>query len=342
MARSDWGIGLVGLGATARRHLAGYRQQGLKVVGGAEIDYDRRREVQQEFDLPIIEADYRDLIRRPEVRIIDLTVPPIPDIRREVILFAARHRTALFVQKPLLPTLSEARELVEIAEDYDVPLMVNHSALFAPGFLAMAPYLEDPQYLGPIYYCQIEDRQWMDVSDHPWYGKGERWVMVNAAQHYLALARHWFGEAESIYALIDRDPSQKGVHGDTLGVATLRFYSGVQCVILVNWCHRGPRPNSPPREEVIIQGHRGCIVANHERVTVTTEAVVPGRFEPVVVGQWKPDSYGLAMVHFIDALEQGRPFWGEGRDHLKTLALAEAAYLSAEERRVVQLAELEG
>jgi predicted dehydrogenase len=297
--------------------------------------------MQQEFDLPVVEADYHDLIRRPEVRIIDFTAPPLPDVRREVILFAARHHTALFVQKPLLPHLDEARQLVEIAEDYDVPLMVNHSILFAPGYLAVEPYLHDPQYLGPIYYCQIEDRQWMDVSDHPWHGKGERWVTVNVAQHYLALARHWFGDAESVYAMIDRDPSQRGVHGDTLSVVNVRFHSGVQCVILVNWCHRGPRPSARPREEVVIQGHHGCIIGNHEGVVITTDAVVPGRLEPVLTGQWKPDAHGLAMVHFIDALEGGQPFWCEGRDNLKTLALAEAAYLSAEEQRVVQLAELE-
>ena len=66
-----------------------------------------------------------------------------------------------------------------------------------------------------------------------------------------------------------------------------------------------------------------------------------GWVEPILTGQWKPDSYGLAMAHFIDALETDQPFWCEGRDNLKTLALGEAAYLSAEEQRVVYLAELE-
>jgi predicted dehydrogenase len=46
------------------------------------------------------------------------------------------------------------------------------------------------------------------------------------------------------------------------------------------------------------------------------------------------------MVHFIDALESGRPFLCEARDNLKTIAIIEAAYRSAEEGRAVDIAEV--
>ena len=38
MATEQWGIGIVGLGGIANTHLTAYRNLGLKVVGGADID----------------------------------------------------------------------------------------------------------------------------------------------------------------------------------------------------------------------------------------------------------------------------------------------------------------
>jgi predicted dehydrogenase len=234
MARSDWGIGIVGLGGIANTHIQAYRNAGLKIVGGADVDEQRAKAMKERWQLPFVTTDWRELIDHPEVRIVDVTAPHKFEIRMPIVEYAAQKGKALFVQKPLLPYLDQARKLVEVAEQYGVPLMVNQNSVFVPAFLAMERYLRDGT-IGTPYYCQIENRAWVDVSGHPWFGKDERWVTSDMAVHHFALVHHWFGEWESVYAIMGRDPSQTGVKGDNFGVVLIRFKNSVQACIINNW-----------------------------------------------------------------------------------------------------------
>src|SRR5215212_893439 len=221
MPHADWGIGIVGLGGIAQQHLTAYQARGLTVVGGAEPDNGRRLSTGKRFGIWTC-ADYRELIDRPEVRIVDVATPPWLETREPIIRYAAKQGKALFVQKPLMTNLSDARRLVEIAQAASAPMMVNQNSLFVPALRALEPYLRDPQYLGRLYYCQIENRSWVDTSSHPWFGKAERFITSDMAIHYFALVRHWFGDVHSVHAMLGRDPSQSGMRGDNLSVVSLR------------------------------------------------------------------------------------------------------------------------
>jgi D-apiose dehydrogenase len=339
MARADWGIGIVGLGGIAQHHLTAYQAQGLPVVGGAEPDEERRRRTGEQFDIPTC-ADYRELLDRPEVRVVDLATPPWREAREPILQYAAERGKALLVQKPLMPNLADARRLVEIAETAGAPLMVNQNSLFVPAFVALEPYLRDPRWLGQPYYVQIENRGWMDTSEHPWFGKAERFITSDMAIHHFALLRHWFGDVRSVHAMLGRDASQQGMRGDNLSVVALRFESGLQGLVLNNWTYRGDRKRPHSREEIVIQGDRGCISGDTSEFKVISLDTTPQAVVPLFSGAWFPDAFGHSMAHFIDALDAGRPFLCSGRDNLKTIAIGEAAYRSAAEGRVVEIAEL--
>jgi predicted dehydrogenase len=340
MARSDWGIGVVGLGSIAQQHLTAYHAQGLRVVGGAEPDEVRRSQTGERFGIRTC-ADFRELIDRPEVRVVDVATPHRMEVREPIVRYAAERGKALFVQKPLMPNLADARRLVEIAEAAGAPLMVHQNSLFVPAFLALEPYLRDPQYLGRPYYCQIENRSWVDMTSHPWFGKAERFITSDMAVHHFALVRHWFGEVISVYAMLGRDASQNGMRGENLSVVNLRFESGVQGLIINNWTYRGDRRRHHPQEEIVIQGDRGCVSGDTSEIRITSLDPAPRTILPQFTGTWFPDAFGHSMAHFVDALDQGQPFLCAGRENLRTIAVIEAAYRSVEEGRVVGVAEIE-
>ena len=344
MARSEWGIGVVGLGGIAHQHLESYRRRGLTVAGGMDVDASRAEEARQKFDLPFVTTDAEELIARPKVRVVDMTVPHFMEVRRPLVEAAARHGKPIFLQKPLMPTLRDAKTLVEIAEAGGSPLMVNQNSIFSPQTLALAPFLRRPDgdpsgshWIGEPYYVQIENRAWADLSAHPWFGKSERWVHSDMAIHHFALVRHWFGDARSVTSLLTKDRSQAGVTGETGSTTMIRFESGVSGLVINNWSYRGPRSRPHPNEEIVIQGNRGTITADAHEVVVVgvdVERRVP------VEGTWFPDAFGSAMAHFIDALDAGTPFLCSGRDNLKAVALIEAGYRSAAEGREVAVAEV--
>lgn len=339
MAREEWGIGIVGLGGIAQQHLTAYQARGFRVIGGAEPDEGRRRRTGERFGIATY-AEFQELIDRPEVRIVDLATPPWMEAREPIIRYAAERGKALFVQKPLMRNLADARQLVEIAEAHEAPLMVNQNSLFVPAFMALEPYLRDPQYLGRPYYFQIENRSWVDFGGHPWFAKEERFITSDMAIHHFALVRHWFGEVQSVYAMLGRDASQSGMRGENLSVVSLRFESGVQGLILNNWACRGNRRRQHPQEEIVVQGDRGCISGDTGELKVITMDPTPRTIVPHYSGTWFPDAFGHSMAHFIEALDTGRPFLCDGRDNLKTLAIIEATYRSAAEGRAVPVSEV--
>ncbi|MGQ9461458.1 MAG: Gfo/Idh/MocA family protein [Candidatus Fervidibacter sp.] len=338
MARSDWGIGIIGLGGIANTHIQAYKNAGLKIIGGADIDVERTKTMKERWGLTFVTTDWRELIDNPEVRIIDITAPHKFEIRLPIVEYAAKRGKAIFVQKPLLSYLDQAKKLVEVAEQCGVPLMVNQNSVFVPAFLAMERYLRDGT-IGKPYYCQIENRNWFDLSAHPWYGKDKRWVTSDMAVHHFALVHHWFGEWESVYATMGRDPSQTGIKGDNWGVVLIKFKSGVQACIINNWSYRGNKLRPHPREEIVIQGDKGCITGDSEEICIVT-VDPPAKIYPQFQGRWSPDAFANAICHFIDALETGKPFWCSGRDNLNVVAIIEAAYISVEERREVRRDEL--
>ena len=57
---------------------------------------------------------------------------------------------------------------------------------------------------------------------------------------------------------------------------------------------------------------------------------------------WLPDAFLGPMSDLMDAIATGRPPATAGRQMLPTLAIGEAAYLSAEARRSVRLSEITG
>jgi len=340
MAREDWGIGVVGLGGIAQHHLTAYRQKGLRVVAGAEPDRQRRDETRERFGIPQVFADVSELAALPEVRVIDITVPHLPEVRLPVVEEALKHKKALFIQKPLMPKIGDAARIVRLAEQAGVPLMVNQNSLFASGFLAAYDILRaDPCPLGRLYYCQIDNRNWFDLSGHPWFAKHQRWVTSDMGVHHLALVHHWFGRAETVYAAMARDASQARTVGENVSALTIGFESGVQAIVINNWAYRGSARRAHPYEEVVVQGDDGCLTATSTKLELAPRT--GDKTQREFAEPWFPNAFGEAMAHYIDHLESGEPWWCDGRDNLHVIAIIEAAYKSATEGVSVRVKDME-
>jgi predicted dehydrogenase len=94
------------------------------------------------------------------------------------------------------------------------------------------------------------------------------------------------------------------------------------------------------RTETLIQGEEGLLVLDYHGAALYRQEA--GR-EPVerwtnpFGGANKPESVFIGLDHLLRAMETGEEPPNSGRDNLRTVALLEAAYRSAAERRVVDL-----
>jgi glutamyl-tRNA reductase len=71
------GIGCIGAGfIMADCQLVAYRQAGFNPVAIAARRPDQAEEVARRHQIPLVFTDYREMLKRPEVQVVDIAVPP--------------------------------------------------------------------------------------------------------------------------------------------------------------------------------------------------------------------------------------------------------------------------
>src|SRR5690606_26939844 len=88
------------------------------------------REAASQFGWQSWETDWRELVKRDDIDLIDINAPS--DAHKEIAIEAAAHGKHLLCEKPLALTLSDAREMLQAAEEAGVKHMISFNYRFVP------------------------------------------------------------------------------------------------------------------------------------------------------------------------------------------------------------------
>jgi predicted dehydrogenase len=352
--KSDYGIGVVGAGFIVRDcHLLAYQNAGFRRVAiasrtcAAAEEAARLRGVERVYDT------WEELVRDPEVEILDLGVPP--DAQPEILLRIAAdpppQLRGILAQKPLAMDYPQAVELVRACRDAGLKLAVNQNMRYDQSIRALKTVLERG-YLGEPVLATIEMRaipHWM-----PWQERLGWLTLRIMSIHHLDAFRFLFGDPERIYCSVRRDPRTRFPHEDGICLYVLEYASGLRCSAWDDvWA--GPAREGAAGDLYIkwrVEGTEGMADGTigwpsyPERSPSTLRFSTvrePGRwFEPRWAEVWFPDAFEGPMAQLMEALYHDREPEVSGDDNLRTMALVDAAYRSVEERRAVAVAEITG
>jgi predicted dehydrogenase len=165
--------------------------------------------------------------------------------------------------------------------------------------------------------------------------------------HHLDTFRHWFGDPEGVYCSVRTDPRTPFPHSDGICTYILEYSGGLRCVgIDDTWT--GPAREGCPADIRIqwrIEGTHGLAIGDigwcKDPYTTPSTIRYAARgmqsfATPTWTESWFPDAFIGTMAQLLIALETGREPAISGRDNLKTMALVEAAYLSAASFRSIE------
>jgi predicted dehydrogenase len=136
-------IGLIGVGK-----LGGYHSKALsllpdvELVGVYDLDPDRTKEVAVNADCKAFESEDALLDAVDAVGIIVPTTFHLETARR-----ALERGKPVFVEKPISSTVSEAEELVTLAQKLNLPLQVGHIERFNPAIRALNGHSIRPMFV---------------------------------------------------------------------------------------------------------------------------------------------------------------------------------------------------
>jgi len=321
-------IGIIGTGGIARVHANGYKAvlgDLGQVVAGCDPDRARLDDFCDRNDLSLRFSTTDELIRSGEIDTIALLTPPA--VRHEVIGPAAERGIHMLIEKPFGECLGDAISFVDAAEDGGVQLAVNQELRFMPA----AQRAFDIASSGGIGDVRLvaHDHFQNRTSVGGWRASEKRLEISIFSIHLLDKIR-WVAGKPPVAVTCPTRAWNSEVGGETFSALTVQFEDGVMGTMVSNW--HSPRV---PECRLRVDGVEGSIVAT-KRALVDGDATLrveraDGAAETYTyrLGDALAYTMGRSMRALLEAVDAGVEAPHSGLDNLQTMAIVDAAYLSA-------------
>jgi len=371
-------IGLIGSGYMGKAHALAYRavpgifslsaQPTLELL--ADIDAASAERAGAAYGFARTTGAWRDLVNDARVDLVDITTPNV--LHKEMAFAAIEAGKPVYCEKPLAPTATDAKAMVDRAEAAGVKTMVGFNYLKNP-ITVLAKEIVESGELGDVHAFRgthFEDYM-LDPDSlvsawrlDPRSGDG---VVVDLASHVVSLARYLVGDIDAVCA--DRDTvvtERRAAAGEsatqTVEVADqvralVSFTGGAKGTIEASWIATGRKMGIVCE----ITGAKGALRFDFERLNelhLYTTGQTRGRegFKTILTGPDHKDyaNFCLAPGHQLgfndikvievrDLIEglvasDARP-WPDFREAWQVQRVIDAISASGRERRWVPIAE---
>lgn len=141
------------------------------------------RQAAQDFGWEEISTDWREVVRRPDIDVIDIATPP--NTHAEIAIAAAEAGKHIFCEKPFTVTVDEAQRTLDAVRRAGIKHMLGFNYRRVPA-LALAQQLIQSGRLGQIYHFRAAYLQdWIMDPQFPRIWKLNRAIAGSGPHHEL-------------------------------------------------------------------------------------------------------------------------------------------------------------
>lgn len=242
-------IGMIGYNFMGKAHSHAYRDVPFYFDLGVEPvmqtivgrNADRVRQAASQLGWRSYETDWRRLIEREDIDVIDIGTPN--DTHMEIAIAALQVGKHVLCEKPLALNASDAQKMWETAKQSNSIHMVSHNYRFTPA-VQLAKQLIDEGALGDIYHIRAQYLQdWLASPEAPMSWRLRKETSGSGAHgdimsHCIDLARFLVGEFSEVCGMMETFiPERKTESGemervtvDDASAFLARFEGGVMGV----------------------------------------------------------------------------------------------------------------
>jgi len=328
-------VAVAGAGYFARYHYEAWariEEAGLAAL--AEPDPARAQAMARDFAVPRAFESLEALLAEVELDLIDIATPP--ETHHVLVAQAAARGLAVVCQKPLAPTLDEARDIVALAEAAGIPLVVHENFRFQPWYRHAKALLEAGRLGRPhaiAFRLRPGDgqgpRAYLDRQ--PYFQTMPRFLIHETGIHFVDVFRFLFGEVAAVSARLRR--LNPAIAGEDAGYVVFEFESGAGGIF------DGNRLNDHVAEncrltmgEMWLEGSEGVLRLDGDgRLWLKPH----GAAERAESFPWQDrgfagDSVYALIRHVVDHLRRGVPVENAGRHYLRNIEIEDAIYRAHE------------
>ena len=197
-------VAIVGAGVISDSHLQAYQQLGQAVSIVVDVEESRAQRAAEKYAIPSVQADWRILLDREEVDVVDICTPP--KFHREIAVAALQAGKHVVCEKPLAGSVADADAIVEAAESSTGKLLVVHQMRCQP-FYRRLQWLLNEGHLGEIHFARVQryDPPPRQLVERGVWGNWELsggGVLMTKAIHQLDMLLGLLGPVNRVQALM--------------------------------------------------------------------------------------------------------------------------------------------
>jgi len=303
---------------------------GSQVVSVCDKSPTARKRIQKAYPHVKVTSESADLMSSAEIDAVAIVTPVWTHY--ELAKAALQNRKHVFVEKPFTSNAAQAEELINLAAQKQLKIMVDHTFLFT-GAVQKIGQLLDEGILGKIYYYD-STRVNLGLFQH------DVNVIWDLAPHDLSIIDHLIKEKpEAVVAT-----GQTHLNGlEDVAFITVYFPNKIIAHINVNWL-------SPVKvRTTLIGGEKKMLVWNDleadEKIKIYDKGVHitsrEGLYNLLVNyrsgDMWAPqveqvEALRKELAYFIDCVSNNKTPFNDGKAGLRVVRLLEAANESLRKR----------
>jgi predicted dehydrogenase len=304
--------------------------EGVEVLAIADSNAGARKRANRACPGIRITSNASDVIGSTEIDAVAVITPVWThyDLTKQA-LEQGKH---VFVEKPFTSTSAQGEELIDLAQQKNLTLMVDHTFLFTPSVVKISELINEGT-LGKLYYYD-STRVNLGLFQH------DINVLWDLAPHDLSIMNHLIEATPE--AIVATGQGHLSGHED-IAFMTIYFPDKVIAHINVNWL-------SPVKiRTTLISGEKRMLVWNDlepdEKVRVYDKGVKitnrEGVYDLLVNyrsgDMWAPhldqaEALHQELSYFVDCVSSGRQPFNDGPSGLRVVKMLEAASKSLSKR----------
>lgn len=208
-------IGMIGYGGIARVHALAYRAipffyglpaETVQISGVATTREESAQRAAAEIGCDYWTADYRELLARPDIDLVDCCVPN--HRHEEIVTAAAATGKHIYCEKPLSASVAEGQRMVAAVEKAGIKTQMTFNFRFFPAITRAAQLVEEG-FLGRVFSFHARYHRSSYISD----AKPLSWrlnkqvsgggALFDLGSHVLDLVYYLLGKFGSVQATLE-------------------------------------------------------------------------------------------------------------------------------------------
>ena len=286
-----------------------YNLNALNTV--CDLDTENLNRLSAEYENVNFTTDFQSVLNNPEIEAVAVVTPSHTHFK--VVSTALNAGKHVYVEKPISTVAKEAKELMEMAEEKNLTLMVGHLLLYHPAVNRLKMLVNEGA-LGEITYVQ-SDR--LNIN----YFKNDRSVMWDLAPHDLSMTSYILGKAplrviSAVGASSDRNNIMDITH------VTVEYEGGIIGQISDSWIHPVKRVN------LLVRGTKATAIFDDtlsQNKLQIFDQTTPGVSKQESLDFIEIEPLKLECQHFLNCIEQGTKPRSDGLNGYQVVSILEEA-----------------